>query len=285
MEHGLSRRQFLKVTAAGTVLLAAGLSLESCAEETPAPLFFSAHERDLVQAAATRLLPADGDTGVVDYIERLLTAFEHNPPRIFAGGPFSGRHPYPDNKNGRPSHDFPSDEFERFVPLTRAKEIAWRTRIYGSGNVPGGNFNDSVLGPTKGYRQSYRDGLAALDAKSRELFGKSFVALAAGDQNRALAEADQGFVGLLLEHTLEGTYAAPEYGGNLKVAGWRSVTFDGDSQPLGYSIYDEATGAYHELRDRPLSSANPNEDNRGFSPATIDLLDRLSTALGGKRFS
>lgn len=284
MERGLSRRQFLKVTAVGTALLATGLAAEGCAAGVPANGFLSAHQRDLVRAASARLLPVEGEIGAADYIERLLTAFDHDPPRIFAGGPYSGRLPYPDNSNGRPSNDVPADSFERFVPLTRAQEIAWRVRIFGSQNVPGGDFNDAVLGPTKGWRDRYQEGLRTLDGTSRVLFGASFVSLGPAEQDQALTNTDQAFVGLLLEHTIDAAYSAPEYGGNRNLAGWRSVRFDGDSQPLGYSIYDARTETFRERPDHPLSTANPDEDYSGFSPTTADLLDQLAAGFKGKRF-
>lgn len=289
MTRGLSRRQFLKVTASGTVLLVTGLSMEGCEEEAPKPRFFSARERDMLEAAAARIIPSDQDAGareasVVGYIESLLTAFDHEPPRIFAGGPFSGRQPHPDNRTGRPSKDFPPNSFERFLPLSRVKELAWRVRLFGSRDVPGGDFNDAALGPTTGWREAYRRGVDALDAKSRELFGKSFVALAPEEQDQVLAQADAEFVRLLVEHTVEGMYSTPEYGGNRDLVGWRSVRFEGDSQPLGYSIFDESTGVYKEMTDRPLSTPNPDEDFRPLDGDVAEFINAIATGTGGKRF-
>jgi len=40
---------------------------------------------------------------------------------------------------------------------------------------------------------------------------------------------------LLFEHTIEGLYSVPEYGGNRGLAGWRDISYPGDSQPAGYS--------------------------------------------------
>jgi hypothetical protein len=284
MSDGLTRRQFLKATAAGTLLLAGGWSLESCGASPTSIAFFTPHQRDLIDAAAARLLPIGAEIGAAGYIERLLTAFEYDPPRIYAGGPFSGRHPYPDNSTGEPSQDFPIDSFERYLPLTRVQEIAWRVRLYGSQNTPGGDYNDAVLGATKGWRDQYQDGLRTLDGTSRQLFGLSFVSVGPSDQDHALTDTDQSFVGLLFQHTIEAAYAAPEYGGNRELAGWKSSRFDGDSQPLGYSIYDKSTETFHQLTARPLSTPNPDEDFVGFSSSTIDLLSRLAPGLGGQRF-
>ena len=43
------------------------------------------------------------------------------------------------------------------------------------------------------------------------------------------------FTALLFEHTIEGLYASPEYGGNRGLAGWQEIGFPGDIQPRGYT--------------------------------------------------
>ena len=63
------------------------------------PVWFSDAEHAVIEAACERLIPAvEGvgpgarRAGVADYIDRTLGAFTFDPPRIWAGGPFSGRH-------------------------------------------------------------------------------------------------------------------------------------------------------------------------------------------------
>src|SRR3954465_6729512 len=103
--------------------------------------FLTESERATVLAAAERLVPAAdghpgaGALGVVDYIDGLLDAFAVDPPRIFAGGPSSGRF------GGAAA-------YEPFLPLTRLQQIAWRERI-------------------SAWQRVYRDGLAALGAEFR----------------------------------------------------------------------------------------------------------------------
>jgi hypothetical protein len=254
----------------------------------PALTYFNEHQRATVEAAAARILPADDlpgakEAGVVQYIENLLAAFDAEVPLIFAGGPFSGRQPFPDDGNGTPSDDFPENSFVVFLPLTRVQEIGWRMRIFGSANTPGGDFNDAVLDPTVGLQDRYRDGLAALDAKSQELFGVDFVSASADQQDEVLAEADQGFVNLLVEHVIEGMYSAPEYGGNRDILGWQSIGFEGDTQPLGYSTYDESTNSFKELADRPLSTPNPNEPFQ-LDAETVAFVESFVPLVRGERF-
>jgi gluconate 2-dehydrogenase gamma chain len=59
--------------------------------------FFTPAQHAVVEAACERLIPAaEGHPGaralrVADYVDGLLGAFVVDPPRIFAGGPYSGR--------------------------------------------------------------------------------------------------------------------------------------------------------------------------------------------------
>jgi hypothetical protein len=178
------------------------------------PLFFTDKEYAIVQAACARLIPTDEDAGateagVVDYIDGFLGAFECDPPRIWAGGAFSGRF------GGDPG-------FATFHRLNRLDELAWRTRIEGSLGIPEREFN----GPHVGLQQRYREGIAAL--------GADFAEVTEHEQDARL-ETNKAFRALLYEHACEGMYGAPEYGGNRELVGWRNIGFEGDVQPRGYS--------------------------------------------------
>jgi Gluconate 2-dehydrogenase subunit 3 len=185
------------------------------------PQFLSDGQRRILEAACARLVPADDDpdaaeSGAAGYIDGLLGAFLVNPPRIWAGGPFSGRF------GGKPS-------FASFHPLTVQDELAWRTRIEGSNGIP----ERERLGPVVGLQEQYANGLAAL--------GDDFPALPADQQDQRLRSLGP-FLNVLYEHVCEGLYAAPEYGGNRNLAGWRSIGYLGDVQPRGYTD-DEVSSA------------------------------------------
>src|SRR5262249_57385508 len=102
--------------------------MTSAENEGDATRFLSLAQRRILAAACARLVPADEygpgavEAGAVDYIEGLLGAFLVCPPRIWAGGPFSGRF------GGEAS-------FAGFHRLTAAEELAWRTRIGGSKEI------------------------------------------------------------------------------------------------------------------------------------------------------
>ena len=84
-----------------------------------------------------------------------------------------------------------------------------------------------------GLQERYTEGLAAL--------GEDFPTLDGEQQDQRLRSVGP-FLSLLYEHVCEGLYAAPEYGGNRGLAGWRSIGYLGDVQPRGYSD-DEVSGA------------------------------------------
>jgi hypothetical protein len=185
------------------------------------PTFLSSHEYSVLEAACDCLIPPAGDfpggraLAAADYIDGLLGAFLVDPPRIWAGGPFSGRH------GGEPG-------FGRFLELGPLEELAWRTRIEGSRGLPERERN----GPTTGLQELYRTGLAAL--------GNDFTELPPDEQQGRL-DAQPAFAALLYQHACEGAYAAPEYGGNRGTAGWSAIEYPGDVQPRGYTD-DEVAG-------------------------------------------
>ncbi len=237
-----SRRRFL----GGAVLLicappllgpaAAGCSSSEPAADTPpsnigpwpipqGTVLDAAHYA-LLCALVDALVPSDDDfagaTGAhaAWYIDQLFGAFRHDPPRIFAGGPYSGRH------GGL-------DGFSHFQALTRVEEIRWRTYLEGSQGIAEREFN----GPVVGLVDRYRQGLDALDQAARETYGQGFAMLALDDRRAMLSQADGAFVQMAYEHAVEGTYGDPVYGGNSQMSGWQSVDYEGDRQPVGFTAH------------------------------------------------
>jgi hypothetical protein len=101
----------------------------------------------------------------------------------------------------------------RFAPLDPISKLAWRNRL------------------TR-WQDQYRQGIESLD----KLAGGDFTKASHRQQDKILAKAGiSEFTALLFEHTIEGLYASPEYGGNRDLAGWREIGFPGDVQPHGYT--------------------------------------------------
>jgi hypothetical protein len=178
------------------------------------PAFLSAAQYSILEAVCARLVPADdapdgAELGAVDYIDTLLGAFTFTPPRIWAGGPFSGRF------GGAAG-------FAEFEELSPAEELAWRTRIEGSRGIT----ERERLGPVTGLQEIYTRGLDEL--------GQEFLALDPTAQDDRL-RANSDFINLVYDHVCEGLYGAPEYGGNRDLAGWSYLNYEGDVQPRGFT--------------------------------------------------
>lgn len=225
----LTRRTALSAAAAAGVALFAP-SGSQAAVAVPIGVgrarFLSAAELRRLAAVVDRVVPGvpeDSVPGAVaagchEAIDALLAAFQTDPPRIYAGGPFSDR-------GGAEQNDF-----AQFLPLDRYESKAWRLRLHGSRGRPALERN----GPVPGYRHIYRQGLAALEEAA-----PGFDDLPGPARDLVLRTTDDPRVEALLDlavpHTLEFLYGAPEYGGNRDLLGWRTTGFEGDTQPGGYT--------------------------------------------------
>jgi gluconate 2-dehydrogenase gamma chain len=125
-------------------------------------------------------------------------------------------------------------------------------------------------------RPSYKEGLAAVDAYARATAGNAFAALppeaqdevlSALEQNRAtgFTPSSQAFFDLVLEHTLEGTFCDPHYGGNQDFIGWELVGYPG--LRLAVSAEDQRMNAqpepsYASAYDNPQFEMHETEGER-----------------------
>jgi gluconate 2-dehydrogenase gamma chain len=96
----------------------------------------------------------------------------------------------------------------------------------------------SLGGALAASRETYRLGLTALDAYARSAKGAPFAKLAAADQDALLTEMEKNtapgfapnsaaFFALVRDHTLQGTFGDPYYGGNAGFAGWELIGYPG----------------------------------------------------------
>jgi hypothetical protein len=229
------------------VASAAVLGTEGCTSSAPPARtlhFFSSHQAAVVEAATARIAPGPADdpaeaghpgareadvTGYIDSMLGALGSLDAVPP-VFAGGPWSNRH-----TSG-------PDLMARFAALDPVGRIAWRKRL-------------------TGWQQQYRQGIATLD----RLAGGGFTKAGPAKQDAILVmSAVSSFTALLFEHTVEGLYAAPEYGGNRGLAGWKEIGFPGDIQPRGYTADEVSRSDGHD----PV-------DNRGIVAEVLKLLASL----------
>lgn len=202
-----------------TAIAAPAVAVAGCTSSSGAPAarqtrFFTAHEAAVVEAATARIAPGPSDdpaeaghpgareADVTGYIDTMLSMFtEGGTPKVFAGGPWSNRH-----TSG-------PDMMAIFLAIDPVTKIAWSKRI-------------------SGWQHQYRAGIALLDKQA----GGDFTKISAARQDKILAGVPvSSFLSLLFEHTIEGLYSNPEYGGNRDLAGWTDIKYPGDSQPHGYT--------------------------------------------------
>jgi len=100
-------------------------------------------------------------------------------------------------------------------------------------------YIDRALGDAlKSSRSAYTDGLAALDRYARSSRGASFAQLSPVDQDSVLIDVETGaatgfagssavFFAMVLNHTHQGTFGDPYYGGNANFVGWDLIQYPG----------------------------------------------------------
>jgi gluconate 2-dehydrogenase gamma chain len=113
----------------------------------------------------------------------------------------------------------------------------------------------------------YRRGVAALNHHCTARFGRPFADLPVTRQLGLLSQLEQAlandgadllanFFGVVREHTLEGMFSDPAYGGNRDKVGWRLIGFPG------------AQWSYSE------EQLEPGFDSRTIEPMSLDDLRR-----------
>lgn len=210
------------------------------------------------------------------------------------------------------------------------------TGVSGTGSAWQSQVTSGLIPGAQDLRSLYRDGLLAFDQWAKQNFGvQSFASASTQEQDALLllasnpllgAASSNGLPGLpaplpnpvpppaaaalfgvIALHTIQGSYCLPEYCGGGSDAGlhgqvtWASIGFDGDTQPLGNSVYDESltenspvepgnrwtndgfggggsgytpVGAYREFR--PVSYPDDDVDSTLIS---LDELSELVAAL------
>ena len=136
----------------------------------------------------------------------------------------------------------------------------------GASEARAAHYIDRALtGPLASSKPAYVSGLAALDAYAHSSKGAPFIKLNARGQDAVLTDLEKNaaknfrpnsaaFFNMVRNHTLQGTFSDPYYGGNANFIGWDLLGYPGirmavapDEQsmgkppkPLRKSAYDEA---------------------------------------------
>jgi gluconate 2-dehydrogenase gamma chain len=108
----------------------------------------------------------------------------------------------------------------------------------GAKEAKAARYIDRALGGAlSSSRQAYSSGLAALDRYARASHGKPFPELTPADQDAVLKDVESGtasfngssaqFFAMVLNHTRQGTFGDPFYGGNADFIGWDLLQYPG----------------------------------------------------------
>jgi len=110
-------------------------------------------------------------------------------------------------------------------------------------------IDHALAGTYISQQNTYRRGLAAMDAYSQTKFQKNFADLAAAQQDTVLTDMQTGaatgfygpdsttFFNTLVQHVKEGTFSDPLYGGNQGAVGWKMEGFPGAQVAYGIPIW------------------------------------------------
>ena len=241
----LSRRGFFKV--AGIFLAAAGVMV-ACKQETGAlpPLSATAvptqsqypevpyapevpppanvlvvltpREAQTVEALTARIMPGTPsdpgarEAGVANFVDKMLAFNEGYVEPTYRQPPFAKT--YEGEKPPAPSG--PQVIYVKKSEIDR----------YGF---------QSPLSP----KEAYRAGLDAVDRYSNQKYGKDYVDLTEDQQDQVLTDMEDGdatgfnkpsakdFFKMLQDHTIQGMFSDPAYGGNRDMVGWKLISYPG----------------------------------------------------------
>jgi len=186
--------------------------------------FFDEHQRETIDAAVARIMPADHEpgareAGVTDFIDGFLSGIGF----VYAKSDGSG-----------------------FRSLRGKAAEAWRERIQEARLL----YRDGIRTLDDLSREAYGTGFAALSPDQQDSVLSRLARAEASREGGAPAEADEqvdekgslggappsnqpvttdglGFFHTLVLHVRQGFYADPVYGGNREGVGWRVIGYPG----------------------------------------------------------
>jgi len=88
----------------------------------------------------------------------------------------------------------------------------------------------ALSGALKSSRAAYTTGLASVNAQAQSLKNAAFSRLSPADQDAVLTNIQQtaaAFFTLVRNHTIQGTFSDPFYGGNANFIGWDLIGYPG----------------------------------------------------------
>lgn len=196
---------------------------------------------------------------VVGFVEAFLSAFDQDPPTIYAGGPFSGRHPLP-------TDPAPVNSFTQFLPLTRYQRLAWQLRINGPEALDQEPFivlNGDLKNNYTGLADIIFAGLTSAVDLEDGMAPRPVMA------DVLLSATGPDFQTIFFPLLSQAAFSAPEYQGN--ISAWKEIFYPGDSLPVGY-------------RDDDITQPDAGPDPMPIPGLGKIFFDLAATFMGGRKF-
>ncbi|GAB3534286.1 gluconate 2-dehydrogenase subunit 3 family protein [Arthrobacter tecti] len=224
------------------------ITIDSSSDEK---LFFTDHEWETIEAAASRIIPTDHDPGarearVIVFIDRYLSGIDYH----YASADGSGFLMMAD-KDARAARARNSDmQFLYREGIKKLDELARELRADSFKNATE-DIQDEVLEQMSGQPKPAPVSLTSKDVYYSRLQGNT-------DEGKPFFET-------LCFHVRQGFYADPVYGGNKDGIGWKVIGFPGPK-----SLRDTMDGTYstadhfvqeHEWEELLLDFKHQKEDS------------------------
>lgn len=232
-------------------------------------MFFTPQEFKTVEALTATLLPGSPDdpgareAGVAVYIDNLLAYNQGFAEPAYFQGPFAQVTQEGGGSSGGgggQSSAAPTPTVPQAAPGATGSPAA---RPVGAGSPQAQSQAITISSKAidrYGYQsaltpaQKYRAGLPAVDTYAKQQFGKAFVDLSESQQEAIVGDMEdpsktgfdttfqaffRDFFATLRQHTIEGMFCDPLYGGNRDLVGWKLVGYPGAQR--GYTPRDLQT--------------------------------------------
>ncbi len=183
--------------------------------------FFSSREAQTVDALTSRIIPGDAsdpgahEAGVVVFIDYMLASNDGG-----FGEPAYMQGPFAETYQGSLHPASPPNHAVIWVSKDQIDRYGFQSQL--------------------NMREIYRAGLKSLDAFSMSKFNQNFADLSTDQQDQIVGAleggnasqffdhpTDKNFFKLVREHTLEGMFSDPLYGGNQNYVGWKLIGYPG----------------------------------------------------------
>jgi gluconate 2-dehydrogenase gamma chain len=248
-ERGISRRRFIGAGAAASASLAAVMGPYAVANgqaavngqvaaasaaaseaqaqtsQTQGYVFFNSFQADIINAAAGRIIPADGngpgaiEAGVVFFIDRQLASLEGFGGQRYALGPFT--------RGTATQGDQSAMSMQDRYRLGISGMDSYAQQLFGrSFAILTTDQQDQVLKDMDAGKPDTFDGASIQNVSTQP--APSGVELAGRHPSDAnLTLGAKAFFDLLRSHVVAGFFADPVHGGNRDMIGWKLIGFPG----------------------------------------------------------